>query len=413
MKIVLLIFTSFLFSISVWAQWSQTNFQAAGQQISSVVIIDNYIFVGTAYGTQDGSLFRSSDLGITWETAVSGLRGRSVSKLIPFSDGQNSFVYAATDSGVFSTTNYGDSWTELSSTLSNKFILSIYKTENYLFAGSSTKNYRSTDAGSSWVEVSIGTPNKPATDFLRTDNIIFACISATDSNIYKSEDYGLTWVPTNSNLLFTSTSSLEKLNNRLFYLTYNIMAQSTDGGNNWDIFHPVYYPSDMKSFGEYLFISSLSTGIHIMHTNSTTAINISGNIPNFLSIFVFDINAELIVAGGLNFNTSENQIWTRPTSGITSIGKNDFISDNFDLYQNYPNPFNPSTKISFKIAETRFTSLKVYDVLGNEVTTLVSQELQSGSYQFDFDAKELTSGIYFYKLQTGSFVETKKMILLK
>ena len=85
----------------------------------------------------------------------------------------------------------------------------------------------------------------------------------------------------------------------------------------------------------------------------------------------------------------------------------------FALNQNYPNPFNPSTKISFQITEVGFTSLKVFDVLGNEISTIVNEELQAGNYTFDFEAQDLTSGIYFYKLQSNSFVKTKKMILIK
>jgi len=99
---------------------------------------------------------------------------------------------------------------------------------------------------------------------------------------------------------------------------------------------------------------------------------------------------------------------------ITGVEKtNNEIPEHYSLKQNYPNPFNPSTKISFKIVEAGFTSLKVYDVLGNEVVTLVNEELQNGSYEIEFDAFGLTSGIYFYKLQSGSFIETKKMLLLK
>jgi len=85
----------------------------------------------------------------------------------------------------------------------------------------------------------------------------------------------------------------------------------------------------------------------------------------------------------------------------------------FDLAQNYPNPFNPSTKISFQIAESGFTSLKVYDVLGNEVATLVSEEKPTGEYEVEFSGSELTSGIYFYQLKAGNYIETKKMLLLK
>ena len=85
----------------------------------------------------------------------------------------------------------------------------------------------------------------------------------------------------------------------------------------------------------------------------------------------------------------------------------------FQLEQNYPNPFNPSTTISFTIPFADFTSLKVYDVLGNEVAVLVNAEKPAGNYEVNFDASLLSSGTYFYKLQAGGVVRTKKMILLK
>ncbi len=85
----------------------------------------------------------------------------------------------------------------------------------------------------------------------------------------------------------------------------------------------------------------------------------------------------------------------------------------FELYQNYPNPFNPATKIEFRIAEFGFVSLKVYDNLGNEVSTLVNEYKPSGVYEVSFDGTGLASGIYFYQLSTSSFIQTKKMILLK
>ncbi|MFZ2325174.1 MAG: T9SS type A sorting domain-containing protein [Ignavibacteriaceae bacterium] len=87
------------------------------------------------------------------------------------------------------------------------------------------------------------------------------------------------------------------------------------------------------------------------------------------------------------------------------------------MQQNYPNPFNPSTKISWQSPVGSWQTLKVYDLLGNEVVTLVNEYRNAGSYEVDFNPassiKNLASGIYFYKLQVGDFVETKKMILLK
>ncbi|MGB5893753.1 MAG: T9SS type A sorting domain-containing protein, partial [Ignavibacteriaceae bacterium] len=91
----------------------------------------------------------------------------------------------------------------------------------------------------------------------------------------------------------------------------------------------------------------------------------------------------------------------------------------YSLEQNYPNPFNPITTIQYQIPELSFVTLKVYDVLGSEVALLVNEKIPAGSYAAEFDANKLPSGIYFYKLQVyapgraGSFVETKKMILLK
>jgi hypothetical protein len=85
----------------------------------------------------------------------------------------------------------------------------------------------------------------------------------------------------------------------------------------------------------------------------------------------------------------------------------------FALSQNFPNPFNPTTKIDFKLKQSGLTTLKVYDMLGREVETLVNGELQAGSYQVDFDGRGLASGVYFYRLNSGSFVETKKMMVTK
>jgi D-alanyl-D-alanine carboxypeptidase len=100
---------------------------------------------------------------------------------------------------------------------------------------------------------------------------------------------------------------------------------------------------------------------------------------------------------------------------ITSLteNQNSAIPEQFHLSQNFPNPFNPSTTISFQIPELSFVSLKVYDVLGSVVTTLINEEKPAGEYEFVFNASEVPSGIYFYRLKSRYFDETKKMLLLK
>jgi hypothetical protein len=102
-------------------------------------------------------------------------------------------------------------------------------------------------------------------------------------------------------------------------------------------------------------------------------------------------------------------------SPSSTIENNAFLQSEFTLNQNYPNPFNPSTNIQYAISSTQFVTLKVYDILGREVAILVNEEKPAGTYNVEFRMQnlELSSGIYFYKLQAGDFVETKKMILLK
>ena len=112
-----------------------------------------------------------------------------------------------------------------------------------------------------------------------------------------------------------------------------------------------------------------------------------------------------------DFNTRSLRMITGVTSGIINI--NSSAPEGFDLKQNYPNPFNPSTKIEFSIPQKGFTSLKVFDSLGKEIETLVSETLSSGTYATTFNGSSLSSGVYFVRLQSNGNVITSKMMLIK
>ena len=103
--------------------------------------------------------------------------------------------------------------------------------------------------------------------------------------------------------------------------------------------------------------------------------------------------------------------YSRETVGINLISSE--VPSSFQLHQNYPNPFNPVTFINYELPITNYVSLKVFDMLGNEVATLVNEKQNAGSYSVDFHGTNISSGIYFYKLETEGFIETKRMILLK
>jgi hypothetical protein len=100
-------------------------------------------------------------------------------------------------------------------------------------------------------------------------------------------------------------------------------------------------------------------------------------------------------------------------SDITDVEANNTLSTEFVLNQNYPNPFNPTTNIEFAVPKSDYVTLKVFNILGQEVATLINRQMSAGSYKIDFDASELSSGIYIYRLKAGSLTSSKKMILLK
>ena len=133
------------------------------------------------------------------------------------------------------------------------------------------------------------------------------------------------------------------------------------------------------------------------------------------------VMAQMMAKGSNNKNSvtklkqlSDN-VYNSYKGGNISIGINQIsqIANSFMLYQNYPNPFNPVTTIKFQIPENTFTSLKIYDVAGKEISTIVNENLSRGEYEYLWNANSFPSGIYFYRLETESYTQTRKMILVK
>jgi len=157
--------------------------------------------------------------------------------------------------------------------------------------------------------------------------------------------------------------------------------------------------------------------------NNTLVYDIATNQWSDANIFIssnraFMANAyykdTLYVIGGLNSNGDAVDNVEFIVAGIPSAVESDYYTlENFKLSQNYPNPFNPSTTISFSIPNEEFISIKVFNSIGEEVEDLVHETKPAGKYSVTFDANKLTSGVYFYKISAGNFIETKKMIFIK
>jgi hypothetical protein len=140
-------------------------------------------------------------------------------------------------------------------------------------------------------------------------------------------------------------------------------------------------------------------------------------MPSLLGVIypsVLSLATAPIGAGGTHViaGTFLLGVWRRPASEIMSVQlASSDIPAQSRLEQNYPNPFNPTTRIPFMVRESQIVSLKVYDVLGREVATLVNESLTPGSYEVTFDAAGLASGVYIYRLRAGDFAQTRKLVV--
>lgn len=133
-----------------------------------------------------------------------------------------------------------------------------------------------------------------------------------------------------------------------------------------------------------------------------------GYLPCAIELGLSDVGVVFVAE-----NSGTRRVYFDRYDAVTGIRNNNTIVDNYSLSQNYPNPFNPSTTINFSIPKSEYVSLKVYDIMGKEIATLVNSQMNMGSYSVDFNAANLSSGVYFYKLISGDFTEVKRMTLIK
>ncbi len=198
-----------------------------------------------------------------------------------------------------------------------------------------------------------------------------------------------------------------------------VILKTTDAGQSWEgnlptsimTLNSIYFTDEDTGWACGKMDSTPNKKAVILYTNdggiNWEVQHANDNHAEYYAIyFINDAVGWAVGTGGSIVKTT--------TGGVTAIeNDNKSIPTDFSISQNYPNPFNPNTKIKYQIPELSFVTLKVYDVLGNEIMTLVNGEESAGKYKVEFDATGLPSGVYFYSLQTGDFINTRKMIILR
>ena len=199
------------------------------------------------------------------------------------------------------------------------------------------------------------------------------------------------------------------------YIGGSKLFKTVNSGNSWSQMQDI--PQSPYIYGvEFLneqtgFVSG--SGFLYKTTNGGTTWGVNSSLPTtntINSIKFFDNNTGILIG--------DDGMILKTTNGggyyLTEIVPiNNSVPDEFILKQNYPNPFNPVTNINFSLPKEGFVSIKVYDVTGRMVKTLVNEVIETGNYTVTFDGSQFASGIYFYRLETNNFMETKRMMLVK
>jgi hypothetical protein len=235
--------------------------------------------------------------------------------------------------------------------------------------------------------------------------------AGTKGGVFFSMNNGSSWTAVSNSLANVYVYSLAVSGTNLFAGTNSGVYSFTNNGASWtemDTSLTNYNVLSLALAGENLFAAA-GDGVYLSTDNGLSWTQVNTGLPN-TSVWALAVSGTNLFAGTYN-----SGVWQRPLSELITAVKGNVnqVPAHFGLDQNFPNPFNPSTTINYSIPKAGLVTLKVYDVLGKEVATLVSEEKTTGNYSLVFNASKLASGVYFYRLISGNSFMTKKLILMK
>lgn len=406
--------------------WTQSNTGLLNLVLQTVAVSPsnpNVVMCGTTNGGSNPGVYRSTDGGGNWSRVVNGITDTTNIQQVIIDRTNPSIAYIAiftgtgnAINGLYKTTDGAATWVPITNGLGAiKNFLCITQNplnSNVLYAGTSfnpqtsqgpAKIYKSVDAGANWVDMSTGLPSLAADikpirminiSRLDTAVVIAAQFVNTDTlggGMYVTTNGGTAWVKSNTGLpmavgMLPRSCLIRPGSSTEFYVGLGNATNTTIG---------VYRTTNRGATW-----TEFNNGL-VLNTYTIRALDFRA-VPGDSTLLCGSAHPTVVTGQGV-FE------YTFPL--LQGPGVNLPVS--YELEQNYPNPFNPVTTIRFAIPENNFVTLKVYDINGKEISTLVNGEKNFGNHTVEFNASGMASGVYFFKLTAGSFIDTKKMMLIK
>jgi Secretion system C-terminal sorting domain len=365
--------------------------------------------------TDSGGVYLSTNNGTDWTPANNGLPTLICDNI--FTSGSTIYVSSIGDvhtiDGLFQSTNNGTNWSYM---FDVNYVTSILFKGNYFFVNARNATFSHDNFNSFTI-----------TDIMFNDTVAKVPAIALFGNkfyaatlgvgIFEVSDDGLNWDSRNTGLTNHWVYSLAVSDNNFFAGTAKGVFLSNDG-IFWKQINngipPFFTINSIVVKGSTVFAGQSSSmsggGVYVSADTGKSWTQVNGGLT-------FNEDAKLVINESNIFvciDHDYNNVWTRPLSEITGTTKeSNNLPKDFALFQNYPNPFNPSTAISYSIPTSSNVRLIVYNTLGQTVKVLENGFKIAGNYSINFNASDLPSGIFFYKLEAGQFSQVKKMILVK
>lgn len=413
------VFVMLLLSMANAANGDWQQLQSYPVPSSEKILFHNGLFYSCSI---NAGVFKSSDGGLSWfeiNTNLNNDDSKKVRDIMRVDDK----LYIATVDGIYMSSDNGNNWNRRSTGLSigpganNVFAFSVYESDGVLYTGTWNGIYFSADMGENWSVSNVSGDGILAVAFIRHGNILYAGRDANNNPpLYASTDSGLNWMNMNVwNNFPISVLSFYSEGDTLFAGTGHGMWFTSNNGANWyarsDGLSPDPYLSSIIKSGNTMLCALEFGGSGIFKTSNNGILwdDISDGLPPLGRI------SQIVIHGDKIYAATTDKIWFRYIDEIITSAEQttSTFPETFELFQNYPNPFNPLTVISYNLNKRSNVTLKVYDISGQELRVLTSGLQEPGSYRFNFEGASLATGVYIYKLEAGSFSQTRKMVYIK